>query len=67
MALAKENNGRTIALLCINTIVYHFPKEQAVQSALKTVLSNITAPIERVIFCCFFEVDADICRKIVER
>ena len=54
LALAKENNCRTIAFPCISTGVYHFPKEQAARIALETVLSNIASPIEKVIFCCFF-------------
>ena len=64
LALAKENLCRTIAFPCISTGVYHFPKEQAAQIALETVLSNISAPIEKVIFCCFSEPDAEIYRAI---
>ena len=64
LALAKENNCKTVAFPCISTGVYHFPKEQAAQIALETVLSNITAPIEKVIFCCFSDSDAEIYRKI---
>ena len=67
LALAKENLCRTIAFPCISTGVYHFPKEQAAQIALETVLSNVAAPIEKVIFCCFSESDAEIYRKIAER
>ena len=64
LALAKENLCRTIAFPCISTGVYRFPKEQAAKIALETVLSNISAPIEKVIFCCFAESDAEIYRKI---
>ena len=64
LALAKENNCRTIAFPCISTGVYHFPKEQAARIALETVLSNIASPIEKVIFCCFSESDAEIYRAI---
>ena len=64
LALAKENLCRTIAFPCISTGVYHFPKEQAAQIALETVLSNITVPIEKVIFCCFSDSDAEIYRAI---
>ena len=60
LSLAKENNCRTIAFPCI----YHFPKEQAARIALETVLSNIASPIEKVIFCCFSESDAEIYRAI---
>ena len=64
LSLAKENNCRTIAFPCISTGVYHFPKEQAAKIALETVLSNIDSPIEKVIFCCFSESDAEIYRTI---
>ena len=64
LALAKENLCHTIAFPCISTGVYHFPKEQAAQIAIETVLSNLTAPIEKVIFCCFSDTDAEIYRKI---
>ena len=64
LALAKENNCKTIAFPCISTGVYHFPKEQAAQIAIETVLSNITTPIEKVIFCCFSDSDTEIYRKI---
>ena len=64
LALAKENNCKTVAFPCISTGVYHFPKEQAAQIALETVLSNVAAPIEKVIFCCFSETDAEIYRAI---
>ena len=68
LALAKENNCHTIAFPCISTGVYHFPKEQAAKIAIETVLSNISAPIEKVIFCCFSDSDAEIywaiCKKM---
>ena len=64
LALAKENNCKTVAFPCISTGVCHFPKEQAAQIALETVLSNISASIEKVIFCCFSDSDAEIYRAI---
>ena len=54
LALAKENLCRTIAFPCISTGVYHFPKEQAAQIAIETILNNLTAPIEKVIFSKIF-------------
>ena len=67
LILAKENNCKTVAFPCISTGVYHFPKEQAAQIALETVLSNLAAPIEKVIFCCFSESDAEIYRAICKK
>lgn len=63
LALAKENNCRTIAFPCISTGVYRFPKEPAAQIALETVRDHAVAPIEKVIFCCFSESDAEIYRQ----
>ena len=54
LALAKENLCRTIAFPCISTGVYHVPKEQAAQIAIETILNNLTAPIEKVIFSGLF-------------
>ena len=64
LTLAKANNCRSIAFPCISTGVYHFPKEQAAQIAIETVLNNMALPIEKVIFCCFSESDAAIYRTI---
>ena len=64
LALAKENHCRTVAFPCISTGVYHFPKEQAAKIALATVLSALTAPLEKVIFCCFSDADAEIYRTL---
>lgn len=64
LALAKENNCRTVAFPCISTGVYGFPKAPAAEIALETVLNNMEAPVEKVIFCCFFESDAEIYREI---
>ena len=54
LALAKENLCRTIAFPCISTGVYHFPKERSAKIAIETILNNLTAPIEKVIFSGLF-------------
>ena len=64
LILAKANNCRSIAFPCISTGIYHFPKEQAAQIAIETVLNNMALTIEKVIFCCFSESDAAIYRTI---
>ena len=64
LALAKANNCRTIAFPCISTGVYHFPKEQAARIAIAAVSENAESPIEKVIFCCFSEPDAQIYRAL---
>lgn len=42
---------------------FPIPAEQAAKIAIEKVLSNITVPIEKVIFCCP-DSDAGIYRKI---
>ncbi len=65
LALAKENNCRTVAFPCISTGVYRFPKIEAAKIAVETVKNNMSDPIEKVIFCCFSENDAEIYRIII--
>ena len=64
LLLAKENLCRTIAFPCISTGVYRYPKEEAAKIAIETVTDNFAEPLEKVIFCCFSEHDAEIYRKI---
>ena len=67
LMLAKENHCRRVAFPCISTGVYRFPKELAAEIAVVTVLSNISAPLEKVIFCCFSGSDAEIYRSVYNR
>ena len=54
----KENNlnNITIALPCISTGIYHFPKKEASLIAINTV-KEINNPNIKVIFVCFEEED----------
>ena len=67
LTLARENHCRSIAFPCISTGVYRFPKMEAARIALETVLNNLSAPLETVIFCCFSESDAGIYRTVYSR
>jgi O-acetyl-ADP-ribose deacetylase (regulator of RNase III) len=55
LELAAENGARSIAFPCISTGVYHFPKDQACDVAIRTVRDFLSscAEIEKVVFCCF--------------
>ncbi|NLW60416.1 MAG: O-acetyl-ADP-ribose deacetylase [Firmicutes bacterium] len=55
LALAVENAVTTIAFPNISTGVYRFPKEQAAEIALQTVVEFLKADaqIKKVIFVCF--------------
>jgi len=59
IALAAENNLRSIAFPCISTGVYAYPFEQATRVAIEAVtgaLDNYPA-VEEVVFCCFSAAD----------
>ncbi|KAM9316811.1 ADP-ribose glycohydrolase MACROD2, partial [Gastrophryne carolinensis] len=63
LALAKENNIRSIAFPCISTGIYGFPNEPAASIALNTAkewLSENQHLVDRIIFCVFLDVDYKI-------
>lgn len=55
LALALENNLKTIAFPAISTGVYGFPADRAAVIAVKTVAGFLgeNESIERVLLCCF--------------
>jgi O-acetyl-ADP-ribose deacetylase (regulator of RNase III) len=55
LKLAVDNNCKTIAFPNISTGIYGFPKKEAAQIAVDTVIEVIskTDKIEKVIFVCF--------------
>ena len=57
LQLAVDNTCKTIAFPNISTGVYKFPKKEAAEIAVKTVLEYLSAndTIEKVIFVCFDE------------
>ena len=62
LEIAKQNNVQTIAFPCISTGIYHFPKEQAADIAVKTVKECLhsSQKIKKVIFACFSDLDYKI-------
>ena len=68
LKLAVENNVETIAFPSISTGVYHFPKEQAAQIAIKTVTDFLKTAnrIKKVLFVCFDEENYRIYQKLME-
>jgi O-acetyl-ADP-ribose deacetylase (regulator of RNase III) len=55
LALASEHNLKSIAFCCISTGEFRFPKQEAVEIAVRTVTGflNAGSPIQRVIFNVF--------------
>lgn len=66
LQLAAEHDVKTIAFPNISTGVYHFPKEQAAEIAIKTVQNFLqAAPQMDVIFVCFDQENYDIYKKLM--
>ncbi|MCD8095621.1 MAG: protein-ADP-ribose hydrolase [Ruminococcus sp.] len=65
LALAHQNNLKSIAFCCISTGEFHFPSEKAAEIALKTVIEN-RGDIE-VIFNAFKQTDESIYTELVEK
>ena len=65
LEVAVEYDLRTIAFPAISTGVYGFPVERAVQIAVRTVASFLSASpsIAEVTFCCFSEESAEAQRE----
>ena len=59
IALAAENNLRSIAFPCISTGAYGYPFELATQVAIEAVTGALAdhPVIEEVVFCCFSAAD----------
>jgi O-acetyl-ADP-ribose deacetylase (regulator of RNase III) len=68
LALAAENDIAQIALPCISTGVYGFPKRPACEIAIRTVLTWLRshAKPEVVVFCCYQDADATLYRERLE-
>lgn len=65
LALAAENDLKTIAFPAISTGVFGYPLEAATTVAVETVAEYLKAHDrpEKVIFCCFSETDASVYEK----
>jgi len=66
MELAREHEVKSIAFPAISTGIYHFPRQQAAEIAVRTVSEDLAARgVDQVIFCCFDEPTAQIYEKIL--
>ncbi|MFN0247408.1 MAG: O-acetyl-ADP-ribose deacetylase [Kofleriaceae bacterium] len=67
LRLAVENGLKTIAFPSISTGIYGFPIEKAAPIAVREVMAalELEPTIERVVFCCFSDEDADVYRKVL--
>lgn len=70
LAIAKENQLRTIAFPCISTGIYGYPQRPAAKVALSTVkkfLLENKGSVDRVIFCLFLKTDKDIYEELLQK
>lgn len=69
LAIAAGHGLRSIAFPCISTGVYRFPPDQAARIAVDAVNKflgqSAEGSIEKVIFCCFQESDAERYRSLI--
>ena len=70
LALAVENNCKSIALCGISTGIYGYPKEDATKTAVREVRSFLTrdprgAKLDRVVFCNFLDDEVANYAKII--
>ena len=65
LALAAENDIRSIAFPAISTGVYGYPLERAVRIAIAAVRESLARhpAIEQVVFCCFGAEPAALYRR----
>jgi O-acetyl-ADP-ribose deacetylase (regulator of RNase III) len=64
LRLAHENQAESIAFPCISTGVFGYPKDEACRIAIQAVAAWLREheDPQRVIFCCFGAVDANLYR-----
>ncbi len=68
LRIAIEAGVKTIAFPSISTGIYGFPIELAAPIAVDEVVSALAASsqLERVVFCCFVDEDADVYREVLQ-
>ena len=66
LELAADHEVRSIAFPAISTGIYHFPRQQAAESAVETMRNALQTTMERVVFCCFDEETARIYQKLLD-
>lgn len=69
LRLAREAGCAEVAFPCISTGVYGYPKAEACDIAVSTVLEWLASNElpERVVFCCFTDADAELYRARLAR
>lgn len=66
LALARTNGLKSIAFPAISTGIFGYPKEPAVEIAVREVKARADG-LQRVVFCCFDRATADLYRTVIAR
>ena len=66
LALAVENDCKSVAFPCISTGVYGYPIEDAAKIAVRETGAFLKDHGIDVVFCCFSEYDAKIYEKLLK-
>lgn len=67
LEIARELDCQSVAFPCISTGIYGYPKNDACQLAIESVLeflANSETP-QHVIFCCFSQEDGELYREML--
>ena len=66
--LAAKNGVASLAFCCISTGEFHFPPQQAAETAVETVTERLASlpSIQKVIFNVFKDSDAQIYRRLLQ-
>ncbi len=66
LSLAAEHRIASIAFPAISTGIYGFPMDRAAEIAVATVREHAAPPLERVVFCCFNDLTANIYQRLLK-
>lgn len=64
LTAAAEVGAKAIAFPAIGTGAFGWPKRLACETAVGVIRAH-PAPVERVVFCCFVEADAELYRDVL--
>lgn len=67
LKIAEDNGLKSIAFPCVSTGVYHYPKREAAEIALRTIKRHLEGEAYKgdVIICCFCYEDAEIYKELL--
>lgn len=69
LKIAEESELKSIAFPCISTGVYHYPKKEAAEIALRTIMKHLESGAYKgdATICCFCDEDAQIYKELLNQ